>query len=80
MYDCRVAQISVEGWIFDLDMCVIDDRRWWTCPVGGERCEKGLANLGASGLDCMAWHVEHTHLPTVLQRLALLSPVARVPS
>ncbi|WP_093414472.1 hypothetical protein [Saccharopolyspora flava] len=66
-----MTQISVGGWIFDLGVCVIDDRRWWTCPIGGEGCGKVLADLGPSAIDCMAWHVEHTHLPTLLQRLSL---------
>ncbi|SFS94613.1 hypothetical protein SAMN05660874_04471 [Saccharopolyspora flava] len=46
----------------DLGVVVIDERTWWTCPIGGEACGRVLADLGSTGIDCMEWHVEHAHL------------------
>ncbi|TDD92727.1 hypothetical protein E1202_01720 [Saccharopolyspora karakumensis] len=63
-----MPEISVGRWRLELGVAIIDGRTWWTCPVGGEDCGKVLADLGASAIDCMAWHVEHAHLRTLSYR------------
>lgn len=60
-----MAAIAVGECVIDLELTMLGDREWWTCPVGGVGCGRVLVDLDTMGLDAMTRHVEIAH-PHVL--------------
>jgi hypothetical protein len=48
-----------------LQLVMIDDEVWMTCPIDGPTCYRVNADVlgSAMGSDAVAWHIEHHHRP-----------------